>query len=96
MQIEEGFRDMKSHCFGQGFEDNKTKDTRRLTILILLTTITHWLLMILGMIATLENTHRRYQANSIKTSNVLSLVFIGFRVAVDKRFTLKINGFLRQ
>lgn len=93
MQIEEGFRDMKSHRFGQGFEDNKTKDMRRLVILILLTTITHWLLMIFGMIAKLENKHRHYQANSIKTSNVLSLAFIGFRVVVDKRFKLKIRWF---
>jgi hypothetical protein len=93
MQIEEGFRDMKSHRFGRGFEYNKTKDIKRLTILILLTTIAHWLLMILGMVATLENTHRRYQANSIKTYSVLSLVFIGYRVVVDKGFKVKIKRF---
>ncbi|TKB42927.1 IS4 family transposase, partial [Thalassotalea mangrovi] len=51
MQIEEGFRDMKSRRFGLGFEYNKTTKTARLSILILLTTLTHWLLMILGSVA---------------------------------------------
>ena len=83
MQIEKGFRDMKSHRFGQGFEYNKTKNIKRLAILILLTTLTHWLLMLLGLAATLVNRHRRYQANSIKHARVLSLHFIGGRVAVD-------------
>ena len=94
MQIEEGFRDMKSHRFGRGFEDNKTKDIKRLTILILLTTLAHWLLMICGMVAKLDNKHRRYQANSIKTTNVLSLVFIGLRVVVDRHYKFKIKRFL--
>jgi len=94
MQIEEGFRDMKSRQYGLGLEHNKTKQINRLSILILLTTLAHWVLMNLGMMAKLANKHRQYQANSIKTSNVLSLHFIGRRVAIDKHFTLGIKKYL--
>ena len=38
MQIEEGFRDMKSTKFGLGYEQNKSVKKQRLTILVLLTT----------------------------------------------------------
>jgi len=91
MQIEEGFRDMKSRRFGQGFEYNKTTDLKRLSILILLTTLAHWICMVLGMMAKLMDRHRDYQANSIKSYNVLSLWFIGCRVARDRYsvFSLK-------
>jgi len=86
MQIEESFRDLKSRRYGQGFEYNKTIDTRRLSILILLSTLAHWMLMLLGMMAKLEDRHRCYQANSIKTNNVLSLPFIGRRLALDRSY----------
>lgn len=94
MQIEEGFRDMKSRRFGLGFEYNKTTHLNRLSILIFLTTLAHWVLMIFGMMAKLENKHRQYQANSIKSDTVLSLAFIGRRVAADQRFVFKIRSCL--
>lgn len=94
MQIEEGFRDMKSRRFGQGFEYNKTTNLKRLSVLIMLTTLAHWLLMLLGMMAKIDNKHRQYQANSIKTINVLSLQFIGSRVALDRRCKLRIRDCL--
>ena len=95
MQIEEGFRDMKSHRFGQGFEYNKTTHKERLSVLILLTTITHWILMVIGLAARQTQHHRQYQANSLKTDSVLSLPFIGFRVIADKYAKLKIREFMK-
>ena len=94
MQIEEGFRDMKSRQYGLGLEHNKTKQINRLSVLVLLTTLAHWILMNLGMMAKLANKHRQYQANSTKTSNVLSLHFIGKRVAMDKYFILGLKDYL--
>lgn len=47
MQIEESFRDLKSHRFGMGFEDSQTRDERRLSVLLLLNMLagfTAWLL----------------------------------------------------
>lgn len=84
MEIEEGFRDMKSHQFGQGFEYNKTTNINRLSILILLTTIAHWLLMAIGLAAKNAKQHHQYQANSLKNKAVLSLHFIGLRVMANR------------
>lgn len=36
MQIEESFRDLKSHRYGMGFEDSQTRDPKRLSVLLLL------------------------------------------------------------
>jgi len=85
---------MKSLRFGQGFTYNKTMVQSRLSLLILLTTLAHWCLMILGMTVRLENQHRQYQANSLKTNNVLSLQFIGQRVAADKGVKLYMRSCL--
>ncbi|MDO6428031.1 hypothetical protein Q4489_13505, partial [Thalassotalea sp. 1_MG-2023] len=79
-----GFRDMKSHQFGQGFEYNRTHNTNRLAILILLTTLAHWLLMAIGLAAKKAHKHYQYQANSVKNKNVLSLHFIGLRVMANR------------
>ena len=96
MQIEEEFRDMKSRRFGQGFSYNKTTAQNRLSLLVLLTTLAHWFLMILGMMAKLDNKHRQYQANSLKTGNILSLQFIGQRVAADKGIKLYMRSCLNE
>lgn len=39
MQIESSFRDLKSHRYGQGFEDNLTRSGPRLQILLLVSTL---------------------------------------------------------
>lgn len=39
MQIEEAFRDLKSHHYGSGFEDSLTRRAERLTILLMLHTL---------------------------------------------------------
>ncbi len=46
MQIEQAFRDLKSHRFGCAFEDTLTRDARRLEMLLLihaLATLIAWL-----------------------------------------------------
>ena len=39
MQIEEAFRDLKSHRYGMGFEDSLTRGIERLTVLLMLNTL---------------------------------------------------------
>jgi hypothetical protein len=90
MQIEEGFRDMKSSRFGLGFEQNDTRQIQRMTILILLTTLANWILMILGMAAIVSGHHRQYQANTTRHKNVLSLPFLGLRVVVDRTIRFRV------
>lgn len=95
MEIEEGFRDMKSHQFGQGFEYNKTTNINRLSILVLLTSMAHWLLMAVGLATKMTNQHRQYQANSLKIKSVLSLHFIGLRVMLNRYAKLGVQKVLK-
>lgn len=88
MQIEEGFRDNKSFRFGLGFELNQTKKTRRLQMLLLIASLATFVLWILGTMAKQTGQHWQYQANTIKDRNVLSVIYLGLRVANDKRFIL--------
>jgi hypothetical protein len=88
MQIEEGFRDMKSRLYGLGFEQNKSSLKRRLTLLILIATLASLVLMLVGLTVKSANLHRRYQANSVKTRAVLSFHFLGLRAVADKRLRL--------
>jgi hypothetical protein len=87
MQIEEGFRDMKSTRFGLGFEQNNSVKPARLSILILLTTLASLAVILLGMVLTIANKHRRFQANTA-TKQVLSFHTLGLRaLAARIRFT---------
>jgi hypothetical protein len=62
MQIEEGFRDMKSRLYGLDFEQNKSTLKRRLTILILIATLASLVLMLVGLVLKSAALHLRYQA----------------------------------
>ena len=89
MQIEEGFRDMKSTKFGLGYEQNKSVKKQRLTILVLLTTLASLVAILLGMVLVSSNKHRRFQANT-ETRSVLSFHYLGLRaVACRIRFTMR-------
>lgn len=88
MQIEEGFRDNKSVRYGLGFELNQTQNTRRLQILLLIASLATFILWNLGTMAKQSGQHWQYQANSIKDRNVLSVIYLGLRVANDERFIL--------
>jgi len=85
MQIEETFRDVKSARFGLGFELNATYKTKRLVILLMIVMLALFVLWLLGLVAKKTNQHYQYQANTVKNKNVLSVNFIGLRVANDQR-----------
>ncbi len=88
MQIEEGFRDMKSTRFGLGFEQNKSTTTSRLTILVLLTTLASISLILSGMALFISGKTQRFKANT-ETRQTLSFHTLGQRAWVDRtRFTL--------
>jgi hypothetical protein len=93
MQIEEGFRDMKSRQYGLGFEQNKSQSIRRLSVLILLTTLASMVLILTGIAVTLAKKHRNYQANSIKNKRVISFQFLGLRAIADRRLKIPIALF---
>lgn len=87
MQIEEGFRDMKSARFGLGFEYSNSIKPDRVTILMLLTTLASLVLILLGIAVFIAKKHRRFQANTQKAP-ALSFHSLGFRALANKiRFT---------
>jgi hypothetical protein len=49
MQIEESFRDLKSHRFGQGFEDSLTRKGARIEVLLLINAMAAFASWIVGM-----------------------------------------------
>lgn len=80
MQIEEGFRDLKSSKFGFGFEHSLTEHPRRIEILLLIVMLASLVLFLVGLVTEMCKKHYSYQANTIKHRRVLSLVFLGRRV----------------
>jgi hypothetical protein len=80
MQIKEGFRDVKNSRWGLSFNEARCATTQRYENLLLvahLATIAVWMI---GKIAELKQWHRQYQANTVKTHNVLSTFFLGLEV----------------
>lgn len=49
MQIELSFRDLKSHCYGQGFEDSLTRKGARIEVLLLLSAMAAFASWLVGM-----------------------------------------------
>ena len=72
MQIEETFRDAKSHRFGWSLEDVRTSCRRRAAVLLLLAALALVAVTVIGLSAEQRHLHRAYQANTVKR-RVLSL-----------------------
>jgi len=47
-----------------------------------------FVLWLLGLVSKIINQHWQYQANTVKNKNVLSVNYLGLRVANDQRFSL--------
>lgn len=90
MQIEEGFRDLKSSQYGFGFERSYSYKIARIEILLMIAMLASLVAWQIGWQAERENLHYEFQANSIKDRRVLSLFYLGVRVIKKKiRLTLK-------
>lgn len=97
MQIEESFRDAKSHRFGWSFEDarcrlpssGKSHDakeqtergSRRLEVLLLIAALAMAALQLMGIAMERAGEHRAYQANTIRNRRVLSHFTLGLLAA---------------
>lgn len=76
MQIEEGFRDLKSSRFGFNIKESLTRNKFRLEILLLIGFLATYCLWLLGVVAERQQYHLRYQSNTTKTRRVLSVIFL--------------------
>ena len=80
MHIEEGFRDLKNTRNSFSLRLCRSYTIARLNVALLTAAIAMLLLWVLGLAAKNKNIHRSYQANTIKTRNVLSTFNIGWHV----------------
>jgi hypothetical protein len=80
MQIEESFRDLKSHRFGWSFSDAKSRHPRRLEVLMIIATLASVAMSMVGVAAERRNLQRQFQANTLRKRRVLSLINLGRRV----------------
>jgi transposase len=77
MQIEEGFRDVKSPLLGLGFGMHRSWQGRRIEILLLIAMLANLAMMVAGLNVRISGQRRRYQSNSIRHRNVLSVWRLG-------------------
>lgn len=83
MQIEESFRDIKSHQFGLSMRYSLTRHLKRLANLLLIGMLAAYITLILGYQAENLKLHYRYQANTVKNRRVLSFQFLALQIIND-------------
>jgi hypothetical protein len=93
-QVEEAFRDSKSHRYGLSLNDSATRDLERMQILLLVGSLAILVAWLVGKATELTEQHRRFQPNSMKDRVVLSTVFIGFEVIQDRVVRLTLAHFV--
>ena len=89
MQIEEGFRDLKSTKYGFGFEHVNTRHIYRLNVFFLIAMLAAFLAWVIGWLAEKVNLQAQYQANSTKIKRVLSLFYLGYRIILRVKDKMK-------
>lgn len=76
MQIEHGFRTLKSHQFGFAFEDSQTRDGERLSVLLLIHALAMLLAWIAGRAAQRAGLARQLRSN-VTAPDSLSIITLG-------------------
>ena len=85
MQIEEGFRDLKSSRYGFCFEQSKTYKPLRMEILLLIAMLAALAAFIIGIAAKERDLQYSFQANTVRNKNVLSIFFLGCQIIKNRR-----------
>lgn len=80
MQIEEEFRDTKSHKYGFGLSHSGTKIHIRIHVLLIINLLAALFCWIIACSAVQKKQHLDYHANSSKKLNILSAMTLGRRV----------------
>lgn len=95
MQIEEAFRDLKNTNNGLSLRHCRSYQKDRLNIALLIASITHFLLWLIGLVAKQKGVHYSYQANTIKHRNVLSTFSIGWQYLIRHGNNINYASFQR-
>lgn len=80
MKIEHEFRSTKNPQYGIGLSYSRSMDPQSLQMLLLIGQLHLFLLWLIGLATEYDTRHFDYQANTVKTHRVLSLVFLGMQV----------------
>jgi hypothetical protein len=90
MQIEEDFRDTKSHRYGFALRYSLTNRRERLEILLLIATLACFACWLIALSAQRKKLQYDFQSNSIKNRTVLSVTYLACRLVQKKvEFTKK-------
>ena len=84
MQIEEGFRDLKSPAYGFGMRHAHSRKRLRIVVLLLVAMLAALIARLIGRVMERQKLHYHFQCNSMKSRRVLSLFFIGCRAIAQK------------
>jgi hypothetical protein len=90
MQIEETFRDTKSHRYGISLAHARTSSPERADVLLLLAAIAMLVTTLVGIAAEFLHLHRTFQANTVRNRRVLSLPTLGRLLASSRARNLRI------
>jgi hypothetical protein len=90
MQIEESFRDIKSHQFGLGARYARTENIDRWGVKMLLSAIVQVVYWIIGVIGHSQGYQRKFQSNTVKNKKVFSYFYLG-RLIVEHDMLHKIS-----
>lgn len=80
MQIEEDFRDLKSHQFGFGLRYCHSNSAKRIEVLLLIAALACLTCWLLAISAKRTNLQYDFQSNSIRNRNVLSVIYLGCQI----------------
>jgi hypothetical protein len=86
MQIELGFRDLKSHRYGQAFEDSLTRTRERIEILLLLHALAIFASWLAGMVAEAEHCQDKLNPYPAKR-RLYSLIRLGWEALARRWLT---------
>lgn len=93
MQIEESFRDVKSHQFGLSARYIRTTCTKRWAIKMLLAAIVQITYWIIGIIGHSQGMQQIFQANTVRDKKVFSYFTLGrFIIEYDKLNEIKMDN----
>ncbi len=91
MQIEESFRDTKSARFGLGFEWNRSRTGKRLSVLLLIAALALYVLWLVGTAAKARQLHLHFESvhrTSRPVLSVITLARLAIQCASPPRFTM--------
>jgi len=89
MQIEEEFRDLKSHRYGFSMEDCNSRTDNRINVLLLIAAIATFGCWLVALAAHRDKVHYDYHANSIKNTNVLAICYLACQMIRRNHFFKK-------